>query len=297
MIQVDYSGTALNAILSFSRELQGSDKEVVTLIRHVILSTLQSYRKKYSNEYGELVICCDNKNYWRKDYFPHYKAGRKKSREQSNLPWQLIFNTMSEMKDDIRSYFPYKVIEVEKAEADDVIAVLTEWLQENEMKQVGLIETVQPIMIISADHDFKQLHRFENVKQWSPITKKLVKAEKDYMTNGHIAHIVKAGDDGIPSILNPDDIFLQEGVRQKPVSAKRLEEFIQLGREACRTDEERRNWDRNKTLVDFSHIPDYIRTSVIDTYTNAKVVNDKNAIFNYLVKNRCRQLLDNIEEF
>lgn len=297
MVLVDYSGTALNAILSFSKELRGTDQQVVALIRHVILSTLQSYRKKYSRDFGELVICCDSRHYWRKDYFPYYKASRKKARESSDLPWQLIYDTMEQMKTDLRTYFPYKVIEVEKAEADDIIAVMAKWLQDNEKTQVGLIEDIQPVMIISADHDFKQLQQYDNVKQWSPITKKLVKAEKDYLTNGHIVHIVKAGDDGIPSILNPDDIFLQEGVRQAPVSAKRLQEFIDLGIEACRTDEERRNWQRNMTLVDFAFIPEEIQTQVIDKYTTATVVKDKSGIMNYLIKNRCRQLLDNLEDF
>jgi hypothetical protein len=117
------------------------------------------------------------------------------------------------------------------------------------------------------------------------------------MTDGHIEHIVKAGDDGIPSILSPDDIFLQEGVRQKPVSAKRLAEFKELGFAACRTDEERRNWHRNERLVDFKHIPEDITNSCIDTYLNTNVVRDKTMIMNYLIKHRCRELLNNLEDF
>ena len=297
MILVDYSQAALAAILSFQRELRGGDEQVVNLIRHVVLNTLQSYKKKYGKEYGEIVICCDDREYWRRDVFPYYKAGRKKAREESGLPWKLIFDTISQLKDDIKANFPYRVVQVSKAEADDIIAVLCKHSQENLLVQVGLVEDKQPILIISSDHDFKQLHRFDNVKQWSPKTKKLIPHDKNYMNDGHIEHIVKAGDDGIPSILSPDDIFLQEGVRQKPLSAKRLAEFKERGFDACRDDTERRNWHRNKQLIDFDHIPTSVYDACVDVYINTPVVRDKTMIMNYLIKNKCRELLNNIEDF
>jgi len=124
MILVDYSQAALASILSFQRELRGGDEQVVNLIRHVVLNMLQSYKKKYGKEYGELVICCDDRDYWRRDVFPYYKAGRKKAREESGLPWKLIFDTISQLKEDIKTNFPYQVLQVSKAEADDIIAVL-----------------------------------------------------------------------------------------------------------------------------------------------------------------------------
>lgn len=300
MVLIDYSQVSLNAILSFQRELRGGDDQIVNLVRHIILSTLQSYKKKYGKEYGELVICCDGREYWRKEFFPNYKAGRKKAREESGLPFKLIFDTMSQMREDLAQHFPYKVIHYNRAEADDIIAVLSEYTQENLLIQEGLEQTPQKVLIISSDHDFKQLHRYPNVRQWSPRVKKFIVAEKDYMTNGHIAHIVKASDDGIPNILSPDDIFLQEGVRQSVVSAKRLAEFVDLGADAwraCRTDVEKRNWHRNSTLIDFQFIPEDIKTNIIEQYLSSNPKNDKMAIMNYLIKNRCRLLLDNIEDF
>lgn len=297
VVLIDYSQTALNAILSFQRELRGGDEQIINLIRHVILSTLQSYKKKYGKEYGEMVICCDGRDYWRREYFPYYKAGRKKARDASGLPFKLIFDTISAMREDLKQNFPYKVLHLDHAEADDIIAVLSEYTQDNLLIQEGLEETPQKVIILSSDHDFKQLHRFPNVRQWSPKMKKFIEAERDYMTNGHIAHLVKAGDDGIPNILNRDDIMITEGERQKPVSAKRLQEFLDNGFDACRTDEERRNWQRNEVLVDFKHIPHDIKETIIEQYLNTSVVNDKMRIMDYLIKNRCRLLLDNIEDF
>lgn len=284
------------AILQFQRELRDSDEKVVGLIRHVILNTLQSYKKKYGGEFGDLVIACDAGNYWRREFFPHYKAGRKKARDASDLPWKLIFDTISSVREDLEKYFPYKVIHVDKCEADDVIAVLSHWSQDNGFVQTGLIEEPQKVLIISSDHDFFQLHRFENIRQWSPRVKKYVKADRDYMTNGHIQHIVKAGDDGIPSILNEDDIMLREE-RAKPVSAKRLAEFIEKGFDACRDDFERRNWHRNSTLIDFQYIPDGLKQQIIETYESSKPTRDRMQIMNYLIKNKCRLLLDHIEDF
>ena len=181
IILVDYSQTALSAILSFQRELKGNDADVVNLIRHVILSSLQNIKKKHGREYGQLVICADGRNYWRRDIFPHYKAGRKKTRDASGLPWTLIFDTMSSIRDDLQENFPYKVIHYDRAEADDTIAVLCKWTQDNDLIQEGLEESAQKVLIISSDHDFKQLHRFPNVRQWSPKIKKLMVAETDYM--------------------------------------------------------------------------------------------------------------------
>ena len=297
MILIDYSQVALSAILTFQRELKGTESEIKNLIRHVTLSTLKSYKKKYGKEFGELVICCDGRKYWRRDFFEHYKASRKKNRDASDLNWTLIFDTLSEMRDDIAKHFPYKVMHIERCEADDIIAVMTQWAQSNQLVQEGLVEESQKILILSSDKDFKQLQLYPNVRQWSPMQKKYVTATQREIIEYKIEHIVK-GDagDGIPNILSKDDVFVKEE-RQKPVSAKRLQEFIDNGFIACRNDEERRNWHRNSTLVDFQHIPDGVKSEVIGTYLSSKPTGDKMSIMNYLMEHRCRLLLDEIEDF
>lgn len=296
MILVDYSQVALSNILSFQRELKGTDSEVKNLIRHVTLSTLKSYKKKYGKEYGELVICCDGRKYWRREIFPHYKANRKKARDNSDLNWTLIFDTLTEMREDIAKYFPYKVIHIDRAEADDVIAVLAKHTQENDLIQEGLIEEPQKVLILSSDGDFIQLQKYKNVTQWSPMQKKQIKANAKELHEKKITHIVKAGDDGIPNILSKDDVFVV-GERQKPVSAKRLQEFLEHGYDACKNDEERRNWHRNVKLIDFDHIPEDVSTEIIDTYVNNKPTGDKMSIMNYLIEKKCRLLLDELEDF
>jgi 5'-3' exonuclease len=301
MILVDYSQVALSAILTFQRELKGDTSEVKNLIRHVTLSTLKSYKKKYGKEFGELVVCCDGRRYWRKEIFEYYKAGRKKMRDNSDLDWKLIFDTLSEMRDDISKHFPYRVIHLERAEADDIIAVMTEWVQNNQLVQEGLVEEPQQILILSSDKDFKQLQLAPfssgNVRQWSPMQKKYITASKQEVLEFTVEHIVK-GDtgDGIPNILSKDDVFVS-GDRQKPVSAKRMAEFLEKGIDACRTDEEKRNWQRNTKLIAFDNIPKDVKDEIISTYLNTKPNTDKMNIMNYLMEHRCRLLLDEIEDF
>jgi hypothetical protein len=289
MILLDYSQVCVAAILAFSHDLKrGTDIEKKDLIRHVALNSIKSYKKKYGKEYGQMVIACDGRNYWRKEYFANYKGLRKKAREESELDWKFIFETLNEIREDLKSYFSYKVIHVDRCEADDVIAVLAESTQE-----FGKFE---PVMIVSSDKDFKQLHAYENVKQFSPMLKKLVVVNKKELKEWLVEHIVKGDSgDGIPNILTKDDA-LMIGERQKSVSSKRLEEFFERGYEACRNDEERRNWQRNIQLVDFKYIPEDVKQSILDAF-ETPIQGSKSAIMNYLIKNRCRNLLNEIEEF
>ena len=297
MILVDYSQVSLAAILTFQRELKGNEAEVKNLISHVTLSTIKSYKKKYGTEFGQIVICCDGRKYWRKEVFEHYKASRKKNRDASDLDWKLIFDTLSEMREDLAKYFPYKVVHVERAEADDVIAVMTKWAQENELIQQGLVEEAQKVLILSSDKDFKQLQLKWDVKQWSPMQKKYVTGSKSEIVDWMVEHIAKGDSgDGIPNILSADDVFVK-GERQKVMSAKRLDEFLDKGIDACRNDDERRNWDRNKRLVDFAYIPEDVEKEIVDTYLSSKPNGDKMTIMNYLIANKCRLLLDELEDF
>jgi hypothetical protein len=222
---------------------------------------------------------------------------RKSNRDKSDLDWKLIFDTLSEMRTDLATYFPYRVIHVERAEADDIIAVMCKYLQENQLIQQGLVEESQNILILSSDKDFKQLQLLPNVKQWSPMQKKYITATQREIIEYKIEHIVK-GDagDGIPNIFSKDDVFMK-GERQKPVSAKRLQEFYDNGFIACKNDDERRNWQRNVTLVDFDYIPPDVSEDIVLAYINTNPNTDKMKIMNYLMENRCRLLLDEIEDF
>lgn len=289
---------ALSNIFQFQSDLKknANNPEAVNIIRHAILTGLKSYKEKFGSEYGDLVITCDGKNYWRKDIFPYYKAHRKSAREKSDLDWKLIFNTISDISDDLDKYFPYKVIRLDKIESDDIIATICKWTQTNGTVDHGMFEDKQKVLIISSDGDFAQLQKYDNVKQWSPIQKKMI-----YCKNPREALIEKicCGDpgDGFGNILSDDDVFVNEEKRQKPFKKARLAEFYELGINACKNDQEKRNYQRNESLASFEMIPQEIQQRIIEAYETVKPKVTKQSVLNYLVKHKCRLLLNDIEGF
>ena len=298
MIILDYSQIALSNILPFQNDIKRNTVEQnIDLIRHATISTIKSYKKKYGNEYGDVIIACDGKSYWRRDAFPNYKAMRKVNREKSDLDWKFIFETLSEIREDLKQYFPYKVLHIDKAEADDIIAALVKHSQTNELIQEGLFEEPQKVLIVSSDKDFIQLQKNKNVRQWSPMQKKYIEASQKEIDEYIVTHIVKGDSgDGVPNILSKDDVFINQE-RQRPFSKKRIMEFLEQGMDACRNDEEKRNYQRNIMLVNFEYIPKEIHNTIIETYQSTKPLGDKMKVMDYLIKHRCRLLLDDIEEF
>jgi len=296
LILIDYNQVLLAVLLSQQKELRQQDsKGVHDMTRHIVLSCLKSYKKQFSKQYGQMVICCDGSNYWRREQFPHYKASRKKAREESDLDWTSIFSAMDELRTDLKNHFPYKVLHVDGCEADDVIASLVIWAQDHELQDGALFASPQEMLIVSSDGDFQQLQMYQGVKQWSPRDKKYItcKDPKSYL----IEHIVRGDSgDGVPNVLSKDDSFVS-GTRQTPVRTKLVEAFLNRGKDACETDEILRNWDRNKLMIDLHAIPTYIQNKIVNEYLTVKPGGDKMAVFNYLVKNRCRMLLNDVDEF
>lgn len=281
MILIDYSQIALSNII-----VQKLNDE--SMIRHMILNSIRMYNKKHRDEYGQVVICADGMNTWRKEFFPEYKAARKKNRDESSQDWTEIFRILHTVRDEIRDYLPYKVIHMEGVEADDIIGTLAMQTQEFGMDE--------PVMIISSDKDFIQLQKFKNVKQWSPIQKKFVtdKNPRTYLFN----HIMRGDSgDGIPNVLSADDTFISEN-SQTPLRQTRIDNWLEHSdnlREHM-DDEIYRNYQRNKKLIDLTDIPEDIQESIINNFNGqAKTPNMK--VLNYLIKKRCNHLIEVVEEF
>ena len=281
MILIDYSQIALSNII-----VQKLNDE--NMIRHMILNSIRMYNKRYRDEYGQMVICADGMNTWRRDYFPLYKAHRKKNRQESDQDWNEIFRILHLVKEEIQQNLPYKVIHLEGCEADDIIGTLA--LQTQEFGQH------EPIMIVSSDKDFIQLQKFKNVKQYSPIQKKMVNDAnpRSYM----FEHIMK-GDkgDGIPNVLSPDNAIVDE-IRQSPMTKKKIEYWAENvdNLKDVMTTEEYRNYQRNKKLIDLTAIPEDIQNRIINTYNEQKPAM-KMRVLNYLIKKRCNHLIEVVEEF
>ena len=284
MILVDMNQISLASVM-MHLNITKRDSVDTGIVRHMILNSLRMYRQSYFKEFGELVICYDSKNYWRREYFPEYKAGRRKSRETSSHDWNDIFECLNAIKSEIRENFPYKVLEVYGAEADDIIAALCGELEFDNGKT----------LILSGDKDFIQLHRFKNVKQYSPITKKFINGEDP--TEYLYQHILKGdSSDGVPNVLSPDNTFV-DGLRQKPLSKKKISEWAgPLCEQILPNDEIKRNYQRNKKLIDLQETPKELHLECIRTYQDAPE-GDRSKLLNYFIKNRLNDLMENIGDF
>ena len=280
MLIFDFNQIAIANLM----EQIGSSKTPVDegLVRHMVLNTIRANRRKF-NDYGEVVIACDNKHYWRRGVFPYYKAHRKKNREDSGHDWATIFECLNKVRDELKVNSPYKVIDVEGAEADDIIGVLTKKYSPTEK-----------VMILSSDKDFVQLHTNPNVSQYSPTLKKSIRTDD---ATRQLKELIITGDrgDGIPNILSEDN-SIADGIRQKPITSKRMEEMMNTVIPVEGNDTMKRNWARNQQLIDLSYTPESMVKSILDTYESIKPAT-RQQFMNYMIANRLKNLLEVIDEF
>lgn len=255
------------------------------MVRHMVLNALRSYKAKFADKYGEMVIACDNKNYWRKQLFPYYKANRKKNIEQSELNWASIFDCMNKIRAELKEFFPYRVIDIESAEADDIIATLVKEFSEF---------PAQEILILSGDKDFIQLHVNGNVKQYDPVRKKFITHPNPSL---YLLEHVLRGDagDGVPNVLSSDNCFVI-GERQKPLTQKKMDALIELGLDGKIDHELFRNYMRNKQLIDLSHVPADLEKKILESYYEQEN-KGRDKLFNYFIVNKLKNLMEHVGEF
>jgi hypothetical protein len=282
MILVDFSGICLATIL-INKE---NDER---MIRHMTLNSLRMYNQKFKEQYGQMVLACDGSNNWRKEYFPQYKGARRKSRSESTFDWGEAFRILNDLRQEIRDNFPYKVLHLDGCEADDIIGTLVENSQE--------FGNYEDIMIVSADGDFKQLQKYDNVRQWSPLTKKLV---VDNNPRVNLTEKILTGDagDGVPNILSDDNVFI-EGGRQTPLSKKKKEAIVEdlADGELLYAASWYRNYCRNETLIDLSKTPDSLKQNIINNFMEQDPWKNKSKVFPYLVSKKMNRLIESVTEF
>ena len=251
-------------------------------VRHMILNSVRMYRSQFKEKYGEVILAYDSKHYWRRDFFPYYKKNRKKARDNDNNNWEQIFECLNKIKQELKDYLPYKHLEVQGAEADDIIAVLAKNIDEK-------------MMIVSGDKDFIQLHKYKQVRQYSPILKKIVNGDNpiDYIK----VHILKGdSSDGIPNVLSNDNVFV-EGLRQRPLSKKKIEAWKDGEFEGTTaTQEVMRNYERNKTLIDLDNVPVELSENILKTFHEAPC-GDRSKILSFFINSRLKTLTESIGDF
>ena len=283
MILVDMNQCMISNLMMQVKSNDGLD---INLVRHMVLRSLKNYKKTFGQEYGKLVLCYDSKFYWRRELFPFYKQNRKKDREKSDHDWNAIFNCLNQIRDEIRDNFPYIVMEIYGAEADDIISVLTNYTANTSKEKV---------LILSGDKYFLQLSKYSFVSQYNPMQKKYLQLEdpKQFL----MEHIIK-GDrsDGIPNFLSDDDTFVT-GKRQKPISKKNLVKWLTSNPETFCDKEQLKNYERNRKLIDLSCIPKEISSKIIDEFETLNSTVKKGVPINYFLEHKLSTLLSEMEDF
>ena len=274
----------VNQIMISNLMVQINGRQAVDLnedfVRHMILNSLRAHNKKFRKEYGQMVIACDSSNVWRRQAFPNYKAGRKANRAKSEHDWECIFDVLAKIKKEIKDFLPYKVIAVDTAEADDIIATLCRRIKEK-------------ILILSGDKDFIQLHN-EKIRQYNPVLNKFV--GKDENPSLYIREHILKGDrsDGIPNVLSDDNVFI-EGRRQTPLTKKKIEAWVN---EVVPTfnDVQQKNYERNRQLIDLNCIPKELESNINREFDNVEVAT-RDKILGYFINKKLKTLIESIDEF
>ena len=283
MILVD-----LNQVLisNYMAQTRGQKPPNIDMFRHMVLNSIRGYNLKFKKEYGQQILCADSANPWRREYFPNYKYQRKQVRletQETSDKWDDLFDIITVVKHEIAENFPYMVLSVDHAEADDIIAILCREAHNNKEK----------VMIVSGDKDFIQLHKYDEVNQFSPIQKKFIKDEdpKKYL---HEQIIKGDRSDGIPNILSDDNVFVT-GEKQQPIHKKRLQEWAELDNIPLGSIT-RLNYQRNKKLIDLEEIPIVIQEDIINTYRSYQIP-DSSKLLQYFIDHKLKNLMSNINDF
>ena len=286
MILIDLNQVLLGGLMAQINKKNVKIEE--DLLRHMILNTLRYNIKQFKDEYGEVILCADNRKYWRKEFFPFYKAGRRKAREKSALDWHLIFDFLAKFKQELKENFPYKVIDVEGAEADDIIGTL-----------VPRYIMHENVLILSSDGDFPQLQMYNgrskyHVKQYNPSLKKYVVSDKPL---DDLKEKIIRGDkgDGIPNIYSPADCFVRD-LRQKPITKGVLEKLMEKHYVEWEDETAKAGFTRNQVLIDLRHIPAELKDKIINNYEDTKPAS-RTTMLNYFIEKKLTNLMDVIEEF
>lgn len=120
MILFDYSNLAHRCIAS-KAGLNGWQARAFQEMYDFVLDVASNYEADVT----DVIVALDSTTgYWRRDYFPPYKADRKQRRD-ATVDWAEVYRQFQEFADRIASHLPWAVVQVDKCEADDVIYALS----------------------------------------------------------------------------------------------------------------------------------------------------------------------------
>jgi len=278
MILVDNNQVILSALFA---QMKSTGEVDENLVRYMTLNMYRLIRSKFKKQYGDMILCHESKNSWRRDYFDQYKLNRKKQKESSSMDWDEIHAILERIRQEVKENFPYKNMRVDRCEGDDIIAVL-----------VRRFHLDEEIVVVSSDKDFQQLQKYDGVVQYCPRKKRFLNCDNpDYFLFEHI--VTGDSSDGIPNVFSDDDTFVNEDKRQSRIQRKNLDIWYHNQQDFSKTCQH--GWHRNKIVIDFDEIPEYITDSINEEYDNCN--KGKNDVLNYCIRHKLKNLMENLNDF
>ena len=242
-----------------------SDKRFYNILKWIYFNTINELVDKYGvKSYCQLKLVRDTRreDVWRKEISKDYKDGRKskmafknkgKNKEKDNSVYidikQIFIYTYNVIFPKLVERFGVKIIKIPKAEADDVIAVISQEVPDH-----------IKIIIISQDHDFLQLLNRKNLDIYSLYDEHLNDKIADTTAEQFLLKKIISGDktDNIPGCIN---------------NKKKIEYYMsnpdQFDKLLDESPELLERFNRNRILIDFAYIPEDIRNDVIEKFNAA----------------------------
>ena len=283
MIVLDTNQIMISSVFAmFGKKM---DSLTINDIRRAVMKGIIYYRERFSDDYGDMVLCYDTNNYWRTKMFPHYKAMRKSKQKTSDIDWNKLYGLFDIVKKEIRDNLPFINLEVPTMEADDVISVICHYKED------------EKILIVSSDKDFQQLQKMGHVYQYSPSHRDMLVCEdpKSYL----LEHIIRGdSSDGIPNVLSDGDTFICEDKKQTIMNKKRFNNILEKVNDGSIYNEDcefKSNYERNENLIDLSRVPEDKKDNVINAYEAQVEVFDRDTDFmGYFKSNGMYDLLEDV---
>ena len=245
------------------------------ILRHVFIKNIISYVKEFKPD--RVYIAIDLGQSWRKQLSSIYKGQRKAARQKQDVDWDAFYGMMNKVTTELKENFPFYVLGIDTIEADDIIAHL-----------VATEDSYVEKIMITCDRDYIQLLQHPNTKLYEPIRRKFIESINPL----HDLEIkICSGDksDNIPAIAHR----WGEKTAEKHILNGKLDLMLAETEADGSPCEMKRNYDRNKALIDFELVPKSILRQIDEEVAKYELASHK-GLLKYLMKHKLTELIESV---
>jgi 5'-3' exonuclease len=219
--------------------------------KKMFFSSFDKTRKLYKIKTENMIFAfdCPRNEIWRNKHFETYKSNRDCDKHKKGNIGEVFKFTYNIIFPSLESIHNVKTIKVDKAEADDVIAVIKKNLRNNYPKL--------QIVIITNDYDYLQLA--DEYTSLINLKGKLITEKSKGDPKKDLLNKIICGDpsDCIPGVFKK---FGEKTLQKYFDTPGLLEEKLN----SC--EESRKKYEFNKMMIDFDYIPNDIQNNIIKKY-------------------------------